>query len=137
MNYWLLKTEPDVFSYQDLVRLGKDMWDGVRSFQAVKYLKQMEPGDQAFIYHTGKQRIIVGVAQVVSHPYPDPTADSKRWVVVDLVPKYQLNHAVSLKEIKADSRFSRWELVRLSRLSVMPVLPEYWEIVLNLATEKQ
>ena len=133
MSYWLLKTEPSVFSYHDLERLGRDMWDGVRNFQAAKYMRQAQPGDLSFIYHTGTQRAIVGVAQVVSYPYPDPTATSGNWVVFDVVPKYSLSRPVTLSEIKADPFFAEWELVRLSRLSVMPVTVLIWERILNLA----
>lgn len=131
--YWLLKTEPETYSYADLVTRGKDMWEGVRNFQAAKFLKSMQPGDLAFIYHSGKQRAIVGIAEICSHPYPDPTASDTRWVTVDIRPKEELARPVTLKEIKSEPTFANWELVRLSRLSVMPVPPRVWTSILELS----
>lgn len=126
MAYWLVKTEPETYSYQNLADLGRDRWNGVRNFKALSYLRKMVPDDLVFIYHTGKQKAIVGVAKVVSQPYPDPTEEDKRFMVVDLVPLYLLKDPVTLKEIKATPEFAEWELVRLSRLSVMPVTDNYW-----------
>lgn len=134
MSYWLVKTEPETYSYADLVRLGRDRWNGVKNPVALKHIQSMQPGDQVFIYHTGKEKAIVGVAQVVSHPYPDPELANPRLVVVDLAPEYQLPRAVTLKEIKADPRFHDWALVRQPRLSVMPVNAGQWELVLKLST---
>lgn len=133
MAYWLVKTEPAEYSYSDLVRLGRDRWNGVRNFRAIKNLKAMIPGDQVFVYHTGKEKAIVGVAEVVSTPYPDPTVGDPRFVVVDLAPRYQLPQTVSLKTIKQNPFFQEWELVKQPRLSVMPVKTEYWQLILQLS----
>ncbi len=133
MAYWLLKTEPSEYAYEDLERLGRDHWDGVRNAVAQRHLKAMRPGDQAFIYHTGDQRAVVGLAEVVSAPYPDPTASDPRWVVVDVTPKGRLPRPVTLAEMKADPAFAHWELVRLPRLSVMPVPPALWMRILQMA----
>lgn len=135
MAFWLVKTEPEEYSYFDLVRLSRDRWNGVRNFQALKNLKAMNPGDQVFIYHTGKEKAIVGVAEVVSVPYPDPTAGDPRFMVVDLAPRYQLPQTLSLKAIKQNPAFQEWELVHQSRLSVMPVKTEYWQLIHHLTQQ--
>ena len=133
MDYWLVKTEPETYGYADLVRLGRDRWNGVKNPVALKNIKAMQPGDEVFVYHTGKEKAIVGVAQVVSQPYPDPELGNPRFVVVDLEPQYPLPRPVTLKEIKANPAFQDWALVRQSRLSVMPVTKEHWELVLFLS----
>jgi predicted RNA-binding protein with PUA-like domain len=133
LAHWLVKTEPENYSYYDLVRLGRDRWNGVRNFRALKYLKAMLPGDQVFVYHTGKEKAIVGVAEVFSMPYPDPETGDPKLVVVDLIPRYLLSRTISLKEIKQNFHFKDWQLVLEPRLSVMPVKPEYWKLVLELA----
>jgi predicted RNA-binding protein with PUA-like domain len=124
--YWLLKTEPGEFSYDDLERLGRDRWDGVRSPAALKHLRAMRPGDLALIYHTGDERRIVGRCRVVSEPYPDPHGGDGRLVVVDVEPAGRLARPLTLAEIKADPAFAGWELVRQGRLSVMPVPEALW-----------
>lgn len=131
MQYWLLKTEPETYSFSDLVRLGRDSWDGVRNFQARWHIKAMRPGDLAFIYHSGKSRALVGTARVVSMPYPDP--NDSRFLWVDVEAGSQLPRPVTLAEIKADPRFVDWELVRQSRLSVMPVSPDIWAFLLEMS----
>ncbi len=133
MDYWLVKTEPETYGYADLVRLGRDRWNGVKNPVALKNIKAMQPGDEVFVYHTGKEKAIVGVAQVVSQPYPDPELGNPRFVVVDLEPQYPLPRPVTLKEIKANPVFQDWALVRQSRLSVMPVTKEHWDLVLFLS----
>jgi predicted RNA-binding protein with PUA-like domain len=133
MSYWLAKTEPETFSYADLERLKKDMWDGVRNFTAAKHIKAMQPGDLILIYHSGKEKAIVGVAEAVSAPYPDPTSTDPRFVTIDVIPRYRLNRPVSLREIKARPEFAEWELVRQSRLSVMPVTASHWQLIMQLA----
>ncbi|MDF2634937.1 MAG: putative protein family [Pelosinus sp.] len=129
MNYWLAKTEPESFSYADLERLGQDRWNGVKNFAALKHMKSMQIGDLIFIYHTGKEKAIVGVAEVIIQAYPDPNETDQRFIVVDVVPRYRLDRPVTLKEIKANPLFQEWELVRQSRLSVMPVTEEYWKFI--------
>ncbi|KYZ78233.1 ubiquinol-cytochrome C reductase [Anaerosporomusa subterranea] len=133
MAYWLAKTEPDTFSYADLERLGKDRWNGVRNFVALRHMRQMQPGDMVFIYHTGKEKAIVGIAEVVSLPYPDPESDDSRFIVVEFIPKRWLTRPVTLKEIKTSQAFADWELVTQSRLSVMPVSVDNWQKILVLA----
>ncbi|TWH45051.1 EVE domain-containing protein [Sporomusa sp. KB1] len=133
MANWLAKTEPESFSYADLQHLGRDRWNGVKNFTALKHIKNMRPGDQIFIYHTGKEKAIVGVAEIVSPPYPDPDETDKRFLVVDVEPRYSLDRPVTLKEIKAATTFQKWDLVRQSRLSVMPVTQEHWELIHSMA----
>lgn len=135
MPYWLLKTEPESFSYDDLVQSGRERWNGVKNFRALKNMRQMHPGDQVFIYHTGKEKAIVGVGQVVSEPYPDPDETDIRYIVIDVAPGYRLNQPVTLREVKENSEFNEWELVTQPRLSVMPVTPEHWRRVHELAAK--
>lgn len=135
MKYWLLKTEPETFGYHDLVRLGKDRWNGVRNFAALKNIKQMQPGDRAFIYHTGKEKAIVGVAEIVTPSYLDPEFQDNRWVVVDVVPLYRLKNPVSLKTIKTLPFFIGWLLISQPRLSVMPVAEEHWKLVHDISNQ--
>lgn len=133
MAFWLVKTEPETFSYADLERLGQDRWNGVRNFGALRHLRQMVPKDMVFIYHTGKEKAIVGVGEVVSMPYPDPEWNDPRWIVVDIAARYRLNHPVTLAQVKALPFFGEWELVKQPRLSVMPVKTEYWDRVLAMS----
>ncbi|TEB12630.1 EVE domain protein [Pelotomaculum sp. FP] len=131
MAYWLMKTEPDEYSYFDLEQAGQDVWDGVKNFAALKNMKNMRPGDLAFIYHTGKEKSVIGIAEVVSAPYPDPSQTNL--LNIRIAPKYRLNHPVPLAAIKQDHGFAGWELVRLPRLSVMPVPPEFWMKIHHMA----
>lgn len=135
MNYWLLKTEPGDYTYGDLERDRHTVWDGVKNNLALKNLRQIQPGDLALIYHTGKERRAVGIAKITSIPYPDPKLDDPKRTVVDLESVRPLNHPVSLAQIKADESFDRFDLVRLPRLSVMSVDPGYWQRILELAGE--
>src|SRR5437016_3933198 len=131
--YWLLKTEPTVYSFADLERDGKTVWDGVTNALALKHLRAMKKGDLAFIYHTGDERQIVGIAEVASEPYPDPKQKDPKLVVIDLKPRKRLHRPVALAEIKARKEFADWELVRMGRLSVMPVSPERWTRLTKMA----
>lgn len=132
-NYWLLKTEPSVYSFADLVREGRTVWDGVENTVALKHLRAIRQGDVALIYHTGDERQAVGLAQIVSDPYPDPKQHDPRLVVVDVVPLQPLNRPVTLAAIKADPFFADFALVRQGRLSVVPVTPAQWERLLVMA----
>jgi len=132
-NYWLLKTEPSTFSFDQLERDGKTVWDGVRNNLALMHLRAMKPNDRLLIYHTGATKAVVGMAKVASKPYPDPKQQDPRWVVVDVVPDGRLAKPVTLAAIKADPAFADFPLVRMSRLSVMPVSPEHWSRLLSLA----
>ncbi|WP_242822448.1 EVE domain-containing protein [Thermaerobacter marianensis] len=131
--YWLVKTEPSVYSYADLEREGTDYWDGVRNNLAQKHMKAMQPGDLVLVYHTGSEKQAVGVAEVVRGAYPDPTDPTGRWVAVDLKARLRLPRPVTLVQIKADPAFKDWELVRNSRLSVMPVPEPLWERIMRMA----
>ena len=133
MAYWLLKTEPSVYSYEDLERDKKATWDGVTNPVALKNIKSMSKGDLAFIYHTGDVKSIIGIAEIVSGPYPDPKAGDPRIVVVDLKPKEKLHASVSLAAVKARKDFSDFALVRISRLSVMPVSAAQWKNLLTMS----
>lgn len=133
MAYWLLKTEPDDYSWYDLVRDGTTTWNGITNAQALINLRAMQIGDQALIYHTGEQRAAVGIAQIITASYPDPQANNPKIVVVDVQPVRPLEHPVTLAQIKAESTLAQWLLVRQSRLSVVPCSPEQWVWVLNRA----
>lgn len=125
MANWLFKIEPDCFSYSDLEAAGSTVWDGVSNALALKHLRAAKPGDRVFLYHTGKEKAIVGVMEVTSTPRA--TDDDPKAVVLDVKPVKRLKTPVTLAAIKADDAFAEWELVRMSRLSVMPVPPALWK----------
>jgi len=131
-NSWLLKTEPSTYSYADLVRDKRTTWDGVSNPVALKHLRTMRKGDQAFVYHTGSEKAIVGIARIAGDPRPDPKLGDPRLVVVELEPVRPLRKPVPLAAVKADRRFADFELVRISRLSVMPVPPDTWKALLAM-----
>jgi predicted RNA-binding protein with PUA-like domain len=135
MAYWLLKSEPQEYSYTDLEQAGHGTWDGVKNALALKYLRTMQLGDEALIYHTGKERQVVGIAEIMSLPYPDPTMNDPRCVVVDIRAVRSLPRPVTLRQIKQDGNFTDFELIRLPRLSVVPVSAEHWQRILQLAGE--
>jgi predicted RNA-binding protein with PUA-like domain len=126
MAYWLVKSEPDAFSWDQQVANGVEPWTGVRNHTAKNNLKAMRLGDLAFFYHSNIGKEIVGVVEVVREAYPDPTAESGDWVCVDMKAKAPLPHPVTLATIKQDPRFADLALVRLSRLSVAPVSDAHW-----------
>jgi predicted RNA-binding protein with PUA-like domain len=133
MNYWLMKTEPETFSWEQLVKDKKATWDGVRNYMARNNMKLMKKGDQVFIYHSGGSKEVVGMAEVTKEFYPDPTTDDPAWVVVDVKPLKALKHPVSLARVKADERLKDIALVRNSRLSVMPLNEDDFNIILQLS----
>ena len=133
-NYWLLKTEPSAYSFADLERDKRAVWDGVSNALALKHLRSMKRGDLAFIYHTGDEKQIVGIAEVTSDAYPDPKEKDPRLVVVDLKPRERLSRPVTLAEVKTVGEFCDFELVRMGRLSVMPVSGERWKKLLKMAS---
>jgi len=133
MAYWLLKTERSVYSYGDLERDKKTVWDGVANNTALKNLRAMNKGDRVFIYHSGDEKCIVGIAEIVSGAYPDPQKTDSRFVVVDLKPRKRLKNTVPLADIKARKGFRDFALVRIPRLSVMPVSAGQWKTLLSMS----
>jgi predicted RNA-binding protein with PUA-like domain len=133
MAYWLFKEEPDHYSLEDLFRDKRTMWDGVENNLALIHLRSVRKGDRVFYYHTGTEKAVVGVMEVVKGPYRDPTRDDERFVVVDVRPVRRLDRPVSLAEIKFNPQFADFALVRNSRLSVMPVTDEEWAEIERLA----
>lgn len=135
-NYWLAKQEPSGprgYSFEQLKKDKTTVWDGVHNNLALKHMQEMRPGDLVFFYHTGDQRQIVGVMQVTSEPYPNPDEDIKRFIVVDVKYKKSLKRPVTLDEIKQDAQFKDWSLVKISRLSVMPVPKPIWNAILDMS----
>ena len=133
MKNWLLKCEPDHdYSYQDLENDGQTYWDGVTNNWALKFIREVKKGDKAFIYHTGKERCVAGVANIISDSYPDPNLNNEKLVVFDLTPDHAIANPVTLKQIKEDGRFDEFHLVKFGRLSVMPVSKEYWDMILDM-----
>ena len=136
MALWLCKQEPDCYSFDDLVRDGGTVWDGVSNALARKHLRQMKPGDRVLFYHTGKEKAVVGEMVVAGEPRPDPKADDEAAVAIDMKPIRKLPRPVALAEIKADKLLEDWDLVRLSRLSVVPVTQAQWKRVESIAAGK-
>lgn len=134
MAYWLVKTEPETFSWDKFNKDKKTTWDGVRNFQARSNMKAMKKGDVVFFYHTGDEKAVVGLAKVSSDPYPEPKEPD--WVVVDMVPDKKLKNPVTLSQIKSEKRLSDMVLVRASRLSVQPVKENEYTIILELSEGK-
>lgn len=126
---WLFKTEPGEYSYDDLERDKKTVWEGVSNNLALKNLRDVRMGDEILIYHTGNDKAIVGLAEAISEPYPDPKQEDEKSVVINLKPKRRFPHPVTLQEIKATEALKEFDLVRLPRLSVMPIKSEYWEVL--------
>ncbi len=132
MNYWLVKSEPGAYSWQQFEKDGKTYWDGVRNYQARNNLKAMKQGDLVLFYHSVNEKQVMGIARVVQEYYQDPTTDDNRWVVVDLVPEKAFNNPVSLSQIKTDDRLENIALVRQARLSVMPLRAEEFDTIVEL-----
>ena len=135
--YWILKTEPTTYSFERLTKDRRTVWDGVRNPLAVKHLGEMAVGDQVLIYHTGDEKAAVGLARVVRAAYPDPKAKDPKLVVVELEAGHPLPKPVTLAAVKADPAFADLALVRMGRLSVVPVKPEQWKRLLAMADEKR
>ncbi|MGB3636074.1 MAG: EVE domain-containing protein [Rivularia sp. (in: cyanobacteria)] len=130
---WLLKTEPNEYSYTDLEKENIAVWDGVKNALALKNMRTMLPGEEVFIYHTGKERRIVGVAQVANTAYPDPKLTDVKRLVIDIRAVRKLPEPITLAQIKQDENMKGFELIRLPRLSIVPVLPQYWQRLLEMA----
>jgi predicted RNA-binding protein with PUA-like domain len=125
--YWILKTEPSTYSFDQLEQDGRTVWEGVKNAQALIHIRNMQAGDQALIYHSGAGKSLVGTARIATGPYPDPSAGDPRLVVVDIEAGRRLAREVPLSEIKADPAFADLGLVRQGRLSVVPVPPDQWK----------
>jgi len=136
MSFWLVKSEPFKYSWEQFCKDKQTFWDGVRNYAARNNLKAMKKGDEVFFYHSNEGVEIVGIAKVAKESYQDPTTEEAAWVVVDLKPVRKLKKAVPLDLIKKDKRLANMDLVRLGRLSVQTVKPEEWDIVMELAGEK-
>jgi predicted RNA-binding protein with PUA-like domain len=132
-NYWIVKTEPSTYSFDQLEREKVAVWDGVKNNLALKHIRQMTPGDRVLVYHTGDEKALIGIAEVVSVPYPDPKQRDPRLVVVDLKPVGRLPTPVPLAAIKADKALADLALVRMGRLSVLPATAAHWKRLLELA----
>jgi predicted RNA-binding protein with PUA-like domain len=130
-SYWLLKTEPDEYSFEQLVTDRRTIWDGVLNNLALIHIRAMKKGDRAFIYHTGKEKAIVGIAEIVSNPYSNPETENEKHLVVDIKPIRKFPYPVNLSEIKSQTQFEGLDLIRNSRLSVMPVKDIWWHAIIG------
>ena len=130
---WLLKSDPDTYSFNDLEREGQTRWDGVSNNLALRHIRSMHPGDTALVYHTGDEKAIVGLAEIRSEPYTDPKQNDPRLVVVDLKAGSRLKRQVTLAEVKQQPDLKDFPLVRMPRLSVMPVSEAQWKTLMSLA----
>ena len=133
---WLFKTEPSTYSWGDLESSGGTTWDGVANNQALGYLRQVKKGDRVLVYHTGDEKAVIGVARVTRDAYPDPKAGEARLLVVDVAPEKTLPQPVTLKSLKARPEIGNFPLVRLARLSVMPVSEAEWRLIMEMAGAK-
>ena len=136
MSYWLVKSEPNVYGWEDLVKEKQTVWSGVRNYAARIHLKTMKKGDEVLFYHSNEGMEIVGIAKVSREFYQDPTTPDAGWVAVDLKPAKKLKKPVTLTQIKSDKRLADMALVRIGRLSVQPVTEKEWKIIMELAGEK-
>lgn len=131
MNYWLVKSEPSKYSWEQFLKDGWTYWDGVRNYQARNNLKAMKKGDLVLFYNSNEGKEVVGIARVIKEAYQDPTTDDERWVVVDLEPVETLKKPVSSEEIKRDKRLKNIALIKQGRLSVMPLTKEEFEVIVK------
>lgn len=136
MGYWLIKSEPFKYSWEQFEQDGSTFWDGVRNYAARNNMRSMKKGDLAFFYHSNEGLEIVGIAQVIRTAYQDPTTDEEAWVAVDFKPVRKLKNPVPLAKIKSAPELSNMALIRLGRLSVQPVLEIEWKIIMKMAGEK-
>ena len=133
VNYWLLKSEPSTWSWEDQVRAGVEMWDGVRNYQARNNLIKMKKKDLCFFYHSVSEKLIIGIVEVVKEHYPDPTDKTGRFVVTNVRAKKKLKRPVSLEEIKTTPKLSNIALIKQSRLSVMPLTKNEWDTIIKIS----
>ena len=134
ISYWLLKSEPSTWSWEDQVKAGVEMWDGVKNYQARNNLMSMKKKDLCFFYHSVSDKLIIGIVEVVKEHYPDPTDKTGRFVVTDVKAKKKLKRAVSLEEIKNTPKLSSIALIKQSRLSVMPLTKNEWDLILKMSS---
>lgn len=135
-NYWLAKQEPSGqrgYNFEQLKKEKTTIWDGVHNNLALKHMREMKPGDLVLFYHTGDERQAVGIMEVTSKPYPNPKEDVERFIVINVKYKKTLKRPVTLDEMKKEKKFKDWELIRISRLSVMPVPKPIWDAILNIS----
>ena len=135
MNFWLLKTEPSTFSWNDLVHDGVTIWDGVRNYQARNNLKLMKIGDKALIYHSVSEKAVVGIAVVSKEYFADPTSGDNQWFAVEIKPETQLKKSISLVEIKSNSKLTNIALIKQSRLSVLPLEKSKFDAIVSMSNE--
>ncbi|SIO16558.1 EVE domain-containing protein [Algoriphagus halophilus] len=132
MNYWMVKSEPGAYSWEDFKKKKEDVWDGVRNYQARNFLRDMKLGDLVMFYHSGKEKAVVGIAEVSEESFPDPT--NKDWLAVRLKVNRDLNNPVSLKEIKSEDALSEMLMLRQTRLSVMSLQKDEFDIILKMSS---
>jgi predicted RNA-binding protein with PUA-like domain len=135
-NYWMVKQEPETYSWSDFVRDGRTDWTGVRNYQARNNLRQMQTGDRVLFYHSGKDKAVVGIAEVARAAYADPTADDPQWVAVDLKPVKAFEAQVFLAAIRYDKRLGGLPLIRQSQLSVMPLTKDEFDTIVSMGSGK-
>ncbi len=136
MNYWLAKQEPSGprgYNFETLKKDKTTIWDGVHNNLALKHMREIKKGDLVLFYHTGDERQIVGIMEVISDPYPNPKEDNKRFIVFDVKYKKSLKRPITLDEMKKQKKFQNWELIRISRLSVMPVPQQIWDTIIDIS----
>ena len=136
VSYWLVKQEPDGprgYNFETLKKDKKTVWDEVHNNLALKHMREMKDGDLVLFYHTGDERQAVGIMEVISEPYPNPKEDNKRFIVVDVKYKKSLKRPITLDEMKKQKKFQNWELIRISRLSVMPVPKHIWDNIIDIS----
>ena len=136
VNYWLTKQEPEGprgYNFENLKKDKKTIWDGVHNNLALKHMREMKKGDLVLFYHTGGERQAVGIMEIISKPYPNPKEENKRFIVVDVKYKKSLKRPITLDEMKKQKEFKNWELIRISRLSVMPVPKHIWDTIIDIS----
>lgn len=136
MNYWLAKQEPSGprgYNFETLKKDKKTIWDGIHNNLALKYMREIKKGDLILFYHTGNERQIVGIMEVISEPYPNPKEDNKRFIIFDVKYKKSLKRPITLDEMKKQKKFQNWELIRISRLSVMPIPKHIWDAIIDIS----
>lgn len=133
MNYWLMKSEPDVFSYDDLVKKGKEHWDGVRNYTARNNMRAMKKGDLAFFYHSNIDKAVVAIMKIVKEAYQDPTTTETAWVCVDVAPKQKLKNPVTLAAIKANPNLAEMKIIKQSRLSVIDITKDEFDEIVRMS----